>query len=156
MINLQDTVTVISSILLCLGILAGGIGYLVSIFRKSNKQENVEVVTTANQLTEFWKDQIQGFKVMVEDQNKKIQDLSNELNLVKGQLMEKDKQIKTYLEILQNRNPEMEEFMKYMVQSVKDQGESHKQIVDVLKEIHDFARLEHERDFNITATVTKN
>lgn len=151
---IEDIIQIVGTSIVSLGIVAAGLGYLLSMYRKGNKQENVEVVNTANQLTDFWKDQIQGFKEMAREQDTKIQLLSNEVNLLKGQLMEKDKQIDTYLKILQNRNPEMERFMKDIIQFSIDHETTHKEIIRILGEIHSYAKVEHDRDFKINATVT--
>jgi hypothetical protein len=45
--------------------------------------------------------------------------------------------------------------MEYMVQAVKDQAESHKEIARVLSEIHSMT-IEGNKDLKINATISKN
>ncbi len=69
---------------------------------------------------------------------------------------EKEKEEKDKWEaIAKDKNPETKEFMTFMVQAVKDQAESHRKIVEVLNDIHTMTKDEHDRDLQITSTVTK-
>jgi|GEM_PF-6574254 len=136
----QDLIKLIAEIVIGLGVFAGGIGYLVSIFKKGTatiKEQSENVVATSDQLTQFWKDQVEGFKQMVAAQDLKLQMLTNDLNKMKGQMEEKEKQNKSYLEILQNRNPEMEQFMKTMLIYQKDSMTLFEQMTHALSVIHD-------------------
>lgn len=137
------------------GLLAGGIGYLINQFR-----------TGGTSLSAFYKEQAEGYKVMLTEKenqwqlkdkawNEKFQEISKEVGQIKGQLLEKEKQAQQYLEILQNRDPEMKKFMEIMISAATNQTTVNTEIVRVLGEIHNMTSLEHERDFKVTATVSK-
>lgn len=165
MISLPSIIIIIGS-LGSLGLLAGGMGYLISQFKSGSSEQKKDVLSSASEATNFWKEQADSFKAMAvqekeaaaikdKDWNIKFTELSREVGEIKGQLFEKEKQAQQYLEILQNRDPEMKQFMQYMVQSVKDQTESQQKIVEVLNDIHVMTKAEHDRDLSITSTISK-
>jgi septal ring factor EnvC (AmiA/AmiB activator) len=158
----KDLIQLIFSILLGVGVFAGGVGYVVSAYMQGKKGQTASVVSSADQLTDFWKDQVDGFKAMVSEQNVKIQNLTNELNQVRGQLNSREKQIEELQATLNLRNPEMKQFMELMMQSVREQSESHTEIVRVLKDLHAMSSSNHlllqneqEKELKIEGTVTK-
>lgn len=149
-----------------LGLLAGGIGYLLSKVNKGSREEKSDVISSADQLAGFWKEQVEGFRAVIaeltakiekqkDDHNAEMKKVLTELGEVRGRLGAETKAKEEYLAILQNRDPETKEFMKFMVKSVEDQGETHKELIRILGEIHTMAKAEHERDFKVTATVSK-
>ena len=74
---------------------------------------------------------------------------------IKGQLTQVLKQNDEFKAIFQNRDPATKEFMEHVLKSIKDQGEAHKAIMEILKEVHIMSKAEHDRDFKVEATVTK-
>jgi hypothetical protein len=149
-----------------LGICAGGFGYLYKSFSKGAKEEKNDVITSADQIVDFWKQQVEGFREIIkeltgkmekqkDDYNLQIKGLSNQLSEVRGQLSEKERQSKEYLEILQNRDPETKKFMEFMIQSIIDHTKTHKEIIRVLGEIHSMSTEEHNRNIKVVSTVTK-
>lgn len=145
-----DTILLILGILSSIGILAGGIGYFVQSFRNGGSS-----------LTAFYKEQAEGYKLMMSEKDKsnddKFQKMTAEIGEIRGQLIEKEKQNKEYLDIINNRDPSTQKFQEFLTKACTDQGEVNKQIVSILQEIHQLAIQEHERDFKITSvsTVTK-
>lgn len=155
-----------------LGIFAFGAGYLVSQFGKGKKEEKNDIVSSADQLTQFWKEQAEGYKVMMAEKDRsndeKIQKLTREVGELRGQLTSTQEQNKKLEAIFQNRNPEMEAFMKTIL-AVADQ--SQKFMADnkifqqdqhnVMVEIRDFMghineHLESvDKDLKIETTVSK-
>ncbi len=149
-----------------LALLAGGIGVLKGAFSKKQVEEKSDVISSADQQTKFWKEQVEGFRDIIkeltakmdkqkDDHTVEMKKLLTEMGEVRGQLKAESAQKTEYLAILQNRDPETKKFMEYMVQAVKNQTDSQQAIIKLLGEIHTMAKAEHERDFNITATVTK-
>ncbi len=152
--TLQMILTIVG-IVGSIGIFAGGIGFLFSKFQKGNKEDKADALTSADQLTNFWKEQVEGFKLIIADQTEKIRILTGEVGELRGQLVAEKKQNEMAREILQNRDPETKRFMEHMVQSIKDHSETHKEIIRILGEIHSMSIAEHDRDFKVTANVTK-
>lgn len=165
-----ETIFMIVGVLGSIGLFAGGLGYLINLFKKGGREEKDDIITSSEKLTEFFKSQSEGYKIMMEAKDEKwrvelkekdekyrieVQSLTREVGELKGQLNAEKATNERLEKIFQNRSPEMEEFMKFMVQAVKDQTESHQKIVEVLFDIHKMAKDEHERDFSITAQVTK-
>lgn len=154
-----ETIKYYSGALLDIGVFIGGIGYLLRSWKKEDRDEKTEVMSSSDTLTNFWKEQAEGYKVVMAEKDKandiKFTALTKEVGEIRGQLIEKEKQNTQYLEILQNRNPEMQKFMEFMIQAMKNQDECNTKISTILSEIHTMAKAEHERDFNITAQITK-
>lgn len=160
-------------------IAAGAIGWLWSSFRQGAAKQQIDTLGSENQLTAFWKNELEGFKGMVNTLNVKLRDqaqdfnsqiraLSNQLAEVKGQLTESQKTSSQYLAILQNKNPEMESFMKYITEAAKDAEEFRttslllfNKMITVLDTIHTTTlnnnKILHKdpKDFQIAATITQ-
>lgn len=148
------------------GLLTGGLGYLISQFREGGAKQKADVVSSADQLSSFWKEQADGYKAMAQQEkeaatikekewNTKFNELSREVGEIKGQLVEKEKQAAQYLEILQNRDPETKRFMELVIGAIDGQSVVNKEIVRVLSEIHSMVSKDLEQDLKITSTVTK-
>lgn len=157
----------IIGILASLGLFAFGAGYLWSQAKKGSRVEKSEVISSAEGSKVFWKEQSEDYKEMMRVKDEKndatvkeltiqINALTREVGELRGQLNAEKTQNEKLEKIFQGRSPEMEEFMKFMIQATKDQAESHKKIVEVLEKVHTFAEMEHDRDFKITATVSKD
>lgn len=138
-----------------LGIIFGGAGYLLSVFRGGTKQEKSEIIQDSSQIIEFYKEQIHGFKEIVDSQNNKISGLTSENGEMKGKLGAAQAQLDKLELIFQNRNPEMEEFMKFMIQATEQQATSHKEMIRILGEIHIMAMDEKKKVTQISTTVQK-
>lgn len=154
-----STFIIIFESLASLGLLAGGVGYLMSQFRSGSKRQNNEIVNSSTEIINFYKTENESLKAIMLEKDKsndaKFQQLTSEIGEIRGQLIEKEKQNKQYLDILQNRDPDTQQFQELLIKSCNDQGDINKQVVAILQEIHKFAIAEHERDFTITSTVTK-
>lgn len=152
--TLQLVLTIIG-ILGSIGLFAGGIGFLLSRFSKGRSEEKIDVISSADQLTSFWKEQVDGYKTVVAELTEKIRVLTGEIGELRGQLQSEKKQTEMLERIFQNRDPETKKFMEHVMQSIKDQAQVNGEIVRILKEIHNMSKAEHERDFKVEATVTK-
>jgi hypothetical protein len=152
-------------ILGALGLFAGGIGFLWTKIRggsKEAKTESTDLLTSNDQIKQFYKEQNDDLKEINKVLGEKVDALTREVGEIRGQLIAEKTQNERLEKIFQNRDPETKQFMEFMMQAVKDQSqvakdqsESHKEIVRVLGEIHTMSKMEHERDFSISATVTK-
>lgn len=142
MVFFSSTIGIVLSSLASIGILAGGMGYLISSFRGGS-----------NKLTAFWKDQADGYKLMIAEKDRtnddKFQALHKEIGELRGQLNAEQALNERLEKIFQNRNPEMDNFMKSMSENMVE-------VSRVLKEIHTMSKMEHERDFKVEATVSRS
>lgn len=118
------------------GVVVLGLGYLFSQFIIGRNSHRKEELDTENSLTTFLKNQIDGFKELIALQNNKIEQLGKELAATQATITEKDKTIKTYFDIIQNRNPELENVLS--------------QILDFMKKINEHM----ESELKITSTVS--
>lgn len=156
-----EIIGLVSAAFTGLGVFAGGIGYLWNLFRGG-----------ADNQTEFWKKQAEGYKEMMKEKDAKTSDSINDLNRqvgeLRGQLNEKTNQAKEYLDILQNRNPEMQKFMETLTavaqqsqQFMKENVVFQKEQAGIMEEIRAFmsninTHLEAtDKDLKIEATVSK-
>ncbi len=159
--NIKEILLFILGSIVSLGVLAGGIGYLISKFRSGSKEEKAAILSSAETLAKFWEDQATGYKSMMAEKDKsndeKFLKLTTELGEIRGQLLEKDKQVKQYLDILQNRDPETKKFNEYVIKAIENQTIVNQEMIRVLAEIHSMAKDEHERDFKVvtTSSITK-
>ncbi len=157
--NTLQIILTVMGILTSLGLLAGGIGYLYSKLKSGAKEaraESTDLVTSNDQIKQFYKEQNEDLKNINKVLSDKVETLTREVGEIRGQLNAETRQKEEYLLILKDKNPETKQFMEYMVQAVKDQTTVNTEIVRILGEIHAMAKAEHERDFKITATVTKD
>lgn len=126
-----------------LATLAGVVGYVVISYKKSGKERIESVVNASDQLTSFWKDQVEGFKEMVATQNEKIRTLTGEIGELRGQLNAEKKQNEELKKIFQGRDPEMQQFMKtllgvaeqsqrYMEEDKKYKADQHEALMVIL------------------------
>lgn len=164
--EIEKTLLLIFGSIAGIGVLAGGFGYLMSVVKKGSRQKDAELMTNAEQIANFYKEQTDQYKIIVSEKeaqwavkegewNKRFTDLSREVGLIKGQLVEKEKQAKEYLDILQNRDPETKKFYELVISAIDNQNKVNAEITRVLKEIHTMTTLEHERDLKVIATVSK-
>lgn len=158
----------ILEVVIALGIAAFGFGYLYSQFFQGKNNQTKESIDTENSLTTYLKNQIEGFKDIVAAQDKKINEMGKEIAAMRAVSEEKDKTITKYLEILQNRNPEMDAFIKKVTLASDAQAEFRKQAAEksdiqmnILKEIQTFMESinnhmeKSSKDLKIEATVTQ-
>lgn len=155
-----------------LGLFVFGAGYLVSQFRKGNKEDKTSVLQSAEQLTGFWKEQAEGYKIMMADKDEKhqkqINDLTKEVGELRGALNEKTASYEKLEKIFQGRSPEQDAFMKTMLAVAqqsqtfmadhatfqKTMGDTMSQILSFMTKIN--THLEQEgKELEINATVSK-
>lgn len=162
---IKEITLLILSLLGGLGLLAGGAGYLLQSYKGGSKKEKNEIVSSADQVSTFWKEQAEGYKAMAEKEkenaalkdaewNKKFTELSREVGEINGKLAEKEKQASMYLDILNNRDPEMKKFMELMVKAATDQSKVNAETVRILGEIHTLITDEQAKQTKIVSTVT--
>ncbi len=120
-----------------LGLLAGGLGFLLQSFKKSGREERLAVVDSADNIAEFWKKQAEEYKSMMvlkeEKTSKQINELTREVGELKGQLNSEKAQNERLERIFQNRNPEMESFMKAVVSDIQNHESFHKVMINMLE-----------------------
>ncbi len=139
-----------------LGLLAGGIGYLKSQYVEGKTGEKKSDLETQNELTTYLKNQIETYKDIIKKQaedntennkvqNEKFAKMNTDITTMKAVIDEKDKTIAKYLEILQNRNPDLEVSLKEISASMTD-------IKTFMKHIDSHL----EKELKITGTVTSS
>lgn len=138
-------------------------GIAFAQFRKGTRTESGDII-------KFYKEQSDNYKDMMEKKEaahnievkeitqtftEKVNALTREVGELRGQYNAEKKQREQYEEILKDKNPETEQFMKLMIKAVDDQSKINKEVVSLLGEIHTMSKAEHDRDFKIEATLTK-
>lgn len=105
-----------------IGVLIAGLGYAYGQFFLGKKQNSAEDLQSQNEVIQLRQNQITELRDLVGDLKKKMEsqdkqhneemrNLHTELGSVKGQLLEKERQNKEYLEILQNRSPVLDKIL---------------------------------------------
>lgn len=156
--NILEISGIVAGLLIGLAGVSALIGVAVSQYRKGSRDEKTDVVSSAEKLTQFWREQADGYKLMMEERDKenteKINQLTREVGELRGQLNEKQTQYEKVEKILQGRNPEQDAFMKTMIASAElskkfvventqnwnKNIEFQKQLNEALREIADFVR----------------
>ena len=149
--NPLQSAQIAAIILTGIGTLLGGIGFAVYSYKKSGRQERRDVTETADVISDFWKNQAEEMKLILQtkdtevqaqiaaltkDFNEKIQDLTKQVGVLTGQLTAEKALNEKLEQIFQNRNPEMEGFMKYMVDATEKHSETHEAMLKVLADLH--------------------
>lgn len=136
---------------ICAGLfsVAGLVGYTLAQFWNSKKDKRKDDIETENTLTTYLKNQIEGFKNIAKEQDTKIQTMDKQLAEFKAVIGEKDKTIERYLQILQNRNPELENFIKQSTEYQKSSTQAFGAITKVLTEMSENLQ----KDLTIKATI---
>ncbi len=139
-------------IIIAIGVLGLSAGNFFANFRKGNRTESGEII-------DFYKKQTSEYKEILESTRKdyiaKHEDLLAQVGVLRGELNTERKLREQYEAILKDKNPETEAFMKLMIKAVDDQSKVNIEVAGILKEIHKFAKEEHDRDIKITGTITK-
>ncbi len=120
-----------------------GVGY--AQFKKGDRGESGDIA-------KFYRERMDDYKLIAETTRKeyseKYEELLKKFGILEGQFNTEKALRQQYESILKDKNPETEQFMKFMVATQKE-------VVDILKEIHTYAKAEHDRDFQVTSTITK-
>lgn len=148
----SSTIIYIFGSLASIGLTAGGLGYLISQFRGGTKKANTEIASSSTEIITFYKTENESLKSIMGEKDKsndeKFRQLTSEIGEIRGQLIEKEKQNKQYLDIINNRGPETEQFQTAMLDGLA-------KLATIIGEIHTLAIQEHERELSITSTITK-
>lgn len=127
-------------------------GVAYAYFKKGKRGEEGDIV-------KFYKDRMEDYKLIAETTRKeyteKHEELLRKFGVLQGEFnTEKSLRIQ-YETILKDKNPETETFMKLLTNAVVDQQKVNKEVVQILGEIHTMAKMEHDREFQVTSTITK-
>lgn len=99
-----------------------GIGVWRGMYSKASKQQNTEVISSAETLTSFWKEQAEGYKVMMAEKettwNSKFETLTRELGILQGQLTTTESQRAQLDAMLTDRDPQTQKFQTEVIKSL--------------------------------------
>lgn len=151
LLSTLPTLEAIAAVLAGFGGFVAMCGYAYGQFFTGKNQNTAEGVKTENEAIQLRQNQITELRDLVKDLTKKMEDnntahnvemraLHTQLGEVRGQLLEKEKQAEAYLEILQNRSPELDKILV--------------EIKDFMHAINEHMKKEG-RDLQIDATVTR-
>ena len=149
------TLEAIAAVLAGFGGFVAMCGYAYGQFFSGKNQNTAEGVKTESEVIQLRSAQIQELRDLVTGQNRKMEErdrqhneemrsLHMQLGQLQGQLDEKEKQNKAYLEILQNRSPELDKILL--------------EIRDFMHNINNHLqeqKLENKKDLVVEATVTR-
>lgn len=101
-------------------------------------------------------------KAITADFNGKYHDLTQKFGELQGQYNAEKGMRERAEEILKDKNPETKAFMELVIKSCEDQGKVNEAVTkamtkmgEILGEIHTMAKAEHDRDIQITSTISK-
>ena len=151
---IKNIAEIIGSVIAGIGLLSAGIGYCYSQFKTGKSAATKDSLESQNELTQYLRDQIDGYKEIAKEQNSKISNMEKQIASMQAIISEKDSTIKKYLDILQNRNPELDQFMQESRQKWQDQLNFISQILDAMKNINEHMDVQ-KKDIKIQATVTQ-
>lgn len=145
----------ITGIIVGLGILAAALGYLFTQFFRGGS----EALKSDTERINFFQKEAKDYKEMMASDRKeftaKIETLTRQVGELRGQLEGEKKLREQYEALIKDRNPETEKFREFMVKAVEDQNNVNKEVVNVLKEIFIMTKAEHDKDFKVEITTTK-
>ena len=118
--DLSNTLKTIFIVITGLSSTAGFIAIAVYQYKKITVRERMADTTTSDMVVEHWKKEVDNITAVCKDLQAQLQHMKSDMDVMKGQLAEKTHQNEQYIALLQNRNPELETFMKNMTIAVTD------------------------------------
>ncbi len=130
----------------------GGIGFAVYTYRKSGRQERKDVTDTADTIANFWKNQAEELRLILttkdaefnaklsevtKDFTAQVTALTEKVGILTGQLAAEKAANERLEKIFQNRSPELDGFMKYMMSATEKHSETHISMLKALSELHE-------------------
>lgn len=103
---LQIIISIVGTII-SLAALFAGIGY----FRQGKKQGEMDTVTLFKDQIDALEGKVNLQSEQISKQDTEIKNLTNEIQILRKEITEKDKKLIETLEILQGRDPRMQEFI---------------------------------------------
>jgi hypothetical protein len=137
MSTLQVVEIIIGSVV-SFGILIAGVGYAVGQFKKGESEGKMDDTSVKQGVFDLLQKEVTALEKMVADDEK-------EMAVLKTQVDEKDKKVKEFMEILQNRNPELTNYITTSYSYMKDTGLFFTEMKDVLRTLADKLRESNER-----------
>lgn len=104
--------TAILSLIIATGVIVGGLGYLFGQFRKGQSKSEAAAIKSNQDVLNLMQDQIESLQKIATENKVQIAELQKKISVLEAVNKEKDGKIAEYMQILQNRNPEMAAFMK--------------------------------------------
>lgn len=151
----MDTSEVIKLILsgtAAITVIFGGIGFAIYTYRKSGRQERKDVTETADTIADFWKKQAEELKLILQtkdtefsskladvtkDYTAQITALTEKVGILTGQLAAEKSANERLEKIFQNRSPELDAFMKYIMTASEKHTETHSAMLKALGDLHE-------------------
>lgn len=131
----RDVIELVLSIGGAIGLLAVGLGYAFGQFRQGQSNRRKDDVDSKKNVLDLLQEQVDSLETLCQKQQE-------EIIILRTQSEEREKKAKEYIEIFQNRNPEMITFMKYLTETatasnvyMKDTGKLFNQLAPVLEKI---------------------
>lgn len=138
---------IIIGAIISLGVLILGTGYSTAQFSKGKRQEKNDELKGKTTLTEYLTKQVEAYDLAFKERDKVIAALTTKVATFEAVMIEKDKTIARYLEILQNRNPDLEKTLS----RIADFMESSK---DLFSKVNTHLESFSGKEMKITGTVT--
>lgn len=131
----RDVIEVTLAVLGGFGVFIAAAGYFMGQFRQGQNNRRKDDIEGKKGVLDLLQEQVDSLEEMVEKHKTEIVILQTQNN-------EKDKKIKEYMELIQNRNPEMLAFMKFITETavasnayMKDTGLMFTQLKSTLEKI---------------------
>lgn len=126
------------------GVILMGIGYLVSQYKSGKSKGQVEAIDNNIKTLDLLSRQVIELQQLSGEQGKMIVDLEGKVDKLTILVEEKDQKIQEYIKIFQNRNPQLDDFIKlltevankatvYMENDIKDSSERKVKIEAILR-----------------------
>ena len=125
-------------LMLGLGVILGGAGYGFGQFFSGRKRVKEEKTQEEKGVLDLLNERNKVLEGLIKAHEEDITQLRNELDTMKAVVQEKDSKIKDYMTILQNRSPELNEFMKDLTVVARNSQDYMLSTSKILIEIKDF------------------
>lgn len=96
------------------GVVVAALGYGYTTFIKGRRDGKMEKITDGTSTIELLITQVTALTALVDEQERKISNLTTDIETLRKIMEEKDKKLSEYMAIFQNRNPQFENFMTYV------------------------------------------
>lgn len=148
--TVQDYLKIIGLTTAIVAALAFVLAYFVVSFRKNKQEGTKDVISSAEQITRFWKERADDYSKVIEtmkiEYDAKIQDLTRKLGELTGRFEAEKTQNERLEKIFQGRSPELEN-------SLKDISSTMNEIMVFMHSINEHMKTSN-KDLKIEAVVS--
>lgn len=113
---------------IAIGLILSALAYLWSQLRQGNWKADKDLITTLTEQLKAQKEINDSLRDQMQEMQRQVNALTEQIGILKGEKSANDQKIKEYLQIIANRNPELEATLKQLEELIR-------QVVPFMKDV---------------------